>query len=74
MSNAAATIIKNVKYVIIPNSGGKKGIEYAAILGALVAKPGQGTRIAERRVSADRIRARSFMKRGLCTVELLPEV
>lgn len=37
--HASGNIIKNVKGVIVPNSGGLRGIAPAAILGALVAKP-----------------------------------
>lgn len=70
----SGNIIKNVKSVIIPNSGGKKGIEYAAILGALVAKPDKGLELLKGVSDADRIRAEELYEAGLCTVELLPEV
>lgn len=36
---SSGNIVKNVKGVIVPNSGGLRGIAPAAILGALVAKP-----------------------------------
>lgn len=38
-ARCSANIIKNVKNVTIPNSGGRKGLACAAILGALVGKP-----------------------------------
>ena len=36
---SSGNIVKNVKGVIVPNSGGLRGIAPAAILGAMVAKP-----------------------------------
>ena len=36
---SSGNIVKNVKGVIVPNSGGLRGIAPAAILGALMAKP-----------------------------------
>jgi len=35
----SGNIIKNVKGVIVPNSGGQKGVEVAAILGVIAGKP-----------------------------------
>ena len=38
-ARCSANIIKNVKSVVIPNSGGRKGLAAAAVLGAIVGHP-----------------------------------
>lgn len=70
--NSSGNIIKNVKGVIVPNSGGLRGIAPAAILGALVAKPELELEILEGVTDADRAKAKELMAQdGYCksTVE-----
>ena len=70
--NSSGNIIKNVKGVIVPNSGGLRGIAPAAILGALVAKPELELEILEGVTDADREEAKQLLaQEGYCksTVE-----
>lgn len=70
--NSSGNIIKNVKGVIVPNSGGLRGIAPAAILGALVAKPELELEILEGVTDEDRAKAKELMaQEGYCksTVE-----
>ena len=70
--NSSGNIIKNVKGVIVPNSGGLRGIAPAAILGALVAKPELELEILEGVTDEDRAKAKELMAQdGYCksTVE-----
>lgn len=69
---ASGNIIKNVKGVIVPNSGGQKGLEAAAVLGALAGKP-------ERKLEAladvspdDMEKTRQLVRTGFCAVDMLP--
>lgn len=66
----SGNIIKNVKGVTVPNSDGMKGIEAAAVLGAV---GGDGTKALEvlSTVTADDIqRTRRLVEEGICTVAL----
>ena len=70
----SGNIIKNVKGVTVPNSGGQKGIETAAVLGMV---GGNADKILE--VIADvndeqREKTRELVKAGICDVELAEDV
>ena len=70
----SGNIIKNVKGVTVPNSGGQKGIETAAILGAV---GGEANRVLE--VIADatdeaREKTRRMVQEGCCEVNLAEDV
>ena len=70
----SGNIIKNVKGVTVPNSGGQKGIETAAILGAV---GGEADRVLE--VIADatdeaREKTRRMVQEGCCEVNLAENV
>ena len=70
----SGNIIKNVKGVIVPNSGGQKGIETAAVLGAV---GGDADRVLEVIADADdaaRERTRKMVAEGCCTVSLAENV
>ncbi len=42
---ASGNIIKNVKSVVVPNTNGKKGIETAAVYGAVAGRPEEGLEV-----------------------------
>ena len=70
----SGNIIKNVKGVTVPNSGGQKGIETAAVLGAV---GGDADRVLEVIADADdaaRERTRKMVAEGCCTVSLAENV
>ena len=64
-------ILKNAKGVVVPNSGGMKGIDVAAALGAIVGAPERGlevlTGVAPEQIEA----ARAWLARGACQVRLM---
>ena len=52
--NVSANIIKNVKSVVIPNSGGRKGLAAATTLGAIVGHPERELEVLESATDGDR--------------------
>ena len=72
--SCSGNIIKNVKGVIVPNSGGQKGIEAAAILGAV---GGDSSRELEVISGADddaRALTRKLVRENFCDVSLAEDV
>ena len=72
--SCSGNIIKNVKGVIVPNSGGQKGIEAAAILGAV---GGDSSRELEVISGADddaRALTRKLVRENFCSVSLAEDV
>ena len=68
---ASGNIIKNVKGVVVPNSGGQKGIAPAAILGALGGDPDKKLEVLSTVSPADIEKSRELDAAGMCTVSLL---
>ena len=67
----SGNIIKNVRAVIVPNSGGRRGVEVAAILGALVGDPSRELAVLEGVDDAMRTRAAQLLAEQSCSVSLL---
>ena len=70
----SGNMIKNVKGVIVPNSGGQKGIEAAAVLGVV---GGNADRMLEVVAGADdeaRQKTRELVAAGICDVQLAENV
>lgn len=64
-------ILKNAKGVVVPNSGGMKGIDVAAALGAIVGAPERGLEVLTG-VTPEQIEAaRAWLARGACQVRLM---
>ena len=70
----SGNIIKNVKSVTVPNSGGMRGIEAAALLGALGGDETRALEVLEAVTEADRIEAKRLVSAGICDVELAEDV
>ncbi|RGY97147.1 L-serine ammonia-lyase, iron-sulfur-dependent, subunit alpha [Clostridium sp. AM58-1XD] len=70
----SGNIIKNVKSVVVPNSGGEKGIDIAAVLGAIGGKAENGLEVLEGITDEDRKRAKELVKAGYCTCRLQENV
>ena len=69
--DCSGNIIKNVKSVIVPNSDGMKGIEAAALLGALGGDPDKKLEVLET-VRPEHIeRTRELLDQGVCKVGLV---
>jgi L-cysteine desulfidase len=66
----SGNIIKNVKGVIVPNSGGRKGVEIAAVLGALAGKAERELQVISQVGEADIARAGALCDLGVCRCEL----
>lgn len=64
-------ILKNAKGVVVPNSGGMKGIDVAAALGAVGGDPERGLEVLTG-VTPEQIEsARAWLARGACQVRLM---
>lgn len=66
----SGNIIKNVKSVTVPNSGGMRGIEAAAALGAMGGDPDGSLEVLQGVSDEDRQDARALVEEGHCEVEL----
>ena len=66
---ASGNMIKNVRCVQIPNSGGLTGIEAAVSLGALGGDPERGMEVLETVTEDTRSRIRPFIAGGHCDVD-----
>lgn len=64
----SGNIIKNVKGVTVPNSGGQKGIEVAAVLGVTGGDPGKALEVIAEADEAARERCRELVHKGFCDV------
>ncbi|MCH4053555.1 MAG: L-serine ammonia-lyase, iron-sulfur-dependent, subunit alpha [Atopobiaceae bacterium] len=70
----SGNIIKNVKSVTVPNSGGLRGIEAAATLGAVGGDPHRALEVLEAVDDAGRSRASELISAGYCDVALAEDV
>lgn len=69
---ASGNIIKNVKGVIVPGTNGRKGIEAAAIFGAVGGCAGKELEVLSEITPENRVLAESLLEQpGFCTVEHL---
>ena len=69
-ARCSANIIKNVKSVVIPNSGGRKGLAAATVLGAIVGHPERELEVLESATDEDRKWLGTLLEANFCTVEL----
>lgn len=63
----SGNIIKNVKSVTVPNSGGMRGIEAAAVLGMTGGNASRGLEVLEGVDAAAKERAKWLLKEGFCS-------
>lgn len=73
-AHCSGNIIKNVKGVRVPNSGGLKGVETAVILGALAGDSDKKLGILESITEKDRRNARELLDKDICRCILVEEV
>lgn len=69
-ARCSGNIIKNVKGVTVPNSGGLKGIEAAAILGAVGGDDGKELEVLSGVTEADIERTKELLAENFCRCEL----
>ena len=70
----SGNIVKNVKSVTVPNSGGMRGIEAAAILGALGGDESRALEVLEALTDEHRAAAPELVRQGICDVDLAEDV
>ena len=70
----SGNIIKNVKAVTVPHSGGLRGPEVAAILGILGGDPDQELQVLEPVTPDQAAQAKALYEAGYCTCHLTPDV
>ena len=70
----SGNIIKNVKGVTVPNSGGMKGLAAAAILGVVGGDANRELEVLEGVTDADRQRTRELVAQDYCTCTLQEDV
>lgn len=68
---SSGNIIKNVKGVTVPNSGGLKGVEIAAILGVVGGDAKEGLEVLQGITDAHRATAKELLAGGYCTCSLI---
>lgn len=66
----SGNIIKNVKGVVVPNSGGQKGVEVAAILGVVAGKSELELEVISQVKQEDIDKTRMLYCQGICSCEL----
>lgn len=71
IARCSGNMIKNVRCVTIPNSGGMTGIETACVLGAVAGDAGCGMEVLEKVSDAGRSRTKELLDCNCCTVEYL---
>lgn len=67
----SGNIIKNVKSVIVPNSGGMKGIEASAVLGAIAGDASQKLEVLVGINEQQINQCKQLIREGICQVALL---
>lgn len=67
----SGNMIKNVRCVTIPNSGGLTGIETACIIGAVAGDPEAKMEVLEHVTEPGRRRTRALVEKKICTVKFL---
>lgn len=72
--SCSGNIIKNVKGVVVPNSGGMRGIDVAATLGIVGGAADRELAVLETVTEEDIQTTRELLKTGFCTCKLVEEV
>ena len=67
----SGNIVKNVKGVTVPNSGGRRGIEIAALLGVCGGDARRRLAVLESVTDGTRARAVALLEAGICTTSLI---
>lgn len=71
VARCSGNIIKNVKAVVVPNSGGMKGIEAAALLGAVGGNPDKRLEVLTDVTNEHIAKTEALLAQKACTVALL---
>ena len=71
VAHCSGNIVKNVRCVIIPNSGGLTGIEAGVVLGAVAGDAALNMEVLSKVNEEDRKHCRELLEKKICKVELL---
>ncbi len=71
-ARCSGNIIKNVKSVIVPNTGGARGVEASCLAGAIANAPQCKLQVLEALTDAGRAELQQRLQQNLCTVAVLP--
>lgn len=71
VAHCSGNIVKNVRCVIIPNSGGLTGIEAGVVLGAVAGDATLNMEVLSKVNEEDRKHCRELLEKKICKVELL---
>lgn len=71
IAQCSANIVKNVKSVIVPNSGGMKGIDAATIVGAYAGNADKKLEVLSDITDEQIKAAQALLQQGICHIELL---
>lgn len=71
VAKCSGNIIKNVRCVTIPNSGGLVGIEAGVVLGAVGGNADKKMEVLESITEEQRAKTKEMLKQNVCQVELL---
>ena len=66
--SCSGNIIKNVKGVVVPNSGGLRGVEAAAILGAFAGNAELELEVISQVSEQERLEAKKLYEKGICKI------
>ncbi|MBB5337485.1 serine dehydratase subunit alpha family protein [Pectinatus brassicae] len=69
-ARCSGNIIKNVKGVVVPNSGGQKGVAAAAVLGVVAGNADLELQVISEVTAADIDKAKALCQQGICSCEL----
>ncbi|MBQ7535434.1 MAG: serine dehydratase subunit alpha family protein [Stomatobaculum sp.] len=72
--SCSGNIVKNVMGVTVPNSGGMKGIDVAAVLGIVGGKADQELAVLDGITENDREKVRKLLREKFCTCRLIENV
>lgn len=67
----SGNIVKNVKGVVVPATGGLKGIEAAALIGAVGGDVSLGLEVLAGITKEQQVKTEGLLNAGICTAELL---
>jgi len=68
----SGNLIKNVKGVVVPNSGNLKGIKASAIMGIVCGDPDKKMEVIDNATDKDRALVKQLLEDNYCSVDYLP--
>lgn len=70
-ASCSGNIIKNVKGVVVPNSGGLRGVEAAAVLGAVAGKAERELEVVSQVTPEEQDEVKRLCEKGMCSCALV---